>query len=131
MLKKRPIEYNTVNSYNAAKFLIHTWSTWIIYLDNANRVNKEIKEAEDTSEWTHRHNDDETEFWGYIDVRPGAHMFYWLYHSSHPDGYLQRPLIIWLQVRHIIMSHSCDKDDDNEHEHNICYHFDKYSSIIL
>ena len=25
-------------------------------------------------------------------------MFWWLYHSTHPDGYLQRPLIIWLQV---------------------------------
>jgi len=49
----------------------------------------------------HRHNDDETEFWGYVDVRPGAHMFYWLYLSSHADGYLNRPLIIWLQVRHV------------------------------
>jgi len=53
-----------------------------------------------TSESRHHHNDNETEFWGYLDVRPGAHMFYWLYHSYHPDGYLQRPLIIWLQVRY-------------------------------
>lgn len=28
-------------------------------------------------------------------------MFYWLYHSYHPDGYLTRPLIIWLEVRSI------------------------------
>jgi len=39
-----------------------------------------------------------TEFWGYVDVRPGAHMFYWLYHSYHAEGYSNRPLIIWLQV---------------------------------
>ena len=43
-------------------------------------------------------NDESTEFWGYVDVRLGAHMFYWLYHSHHADGYLKRPLIIWLQV---------------------------------
>ena len=39
-----------------------------------------------------------SEFWGYVDVRPGAHMFYWLYHSYHADGYLRRPLVVWLQV---------------------------------
>lgn len=39
-----------------------------------------------------------TEIWNYVDVRPGAHMFYWLYHTYHPDGYLNRPLILWLQV---------------------------------
>jgi len=76
-------------------------------------VDKLIKEVENTrrfeSEWRHRSNEDGTEFWGYVDVRPGAHMFYWLYHSYHPDGYLQRPLIIWLQVRHS----TNDDDDDN------------------
>jgi len=50
----------------------------------------------------HLHNANETEFWGYVDVRPGAHMFYWLYLSSHADAYLERPLIIWLQVRHVL-----------------------------
>ena len=54
----------------------------------------------------HCHNENETEFWGYVDVRPGAHMFYWLYLSSHADGYLERPLIIWLQVR------QCATNDD-------------------
>jgi len=38
-----------------------------------------------------------TEEWAYVDVRPGAHMFYWLYQSYHPDGYLTRPLVLWLQ----------------------------------
>jgi serine carboxypeptidase 1 len=37
------------------------------------------------------------EAWGYVDVRPGAHMFYWLYYSTHAAGYLTRPLVIWLQ----------------------------------
>jgi len=47
----------------------------------------------------HRHNEDQTEFWGYVDVRPGAHMFYWLYLTTHAPGFIHRPLIIWLQVR--------------------------------
>ena len=38
------------------------------------------------------------EKWGYVDVRPGVHMLYWLYYSTHPDGYRQRPWILWLQV---------------------------------
>ena len=67
-------------------------------------MNKFLKEAKHArrseSESRHRHNENSTEFWGYVAVRPGAHMFYWLYHSYHHDGYLNRPLIIWLQVIH-------------------------------
>jgi len=70
---------------------------------------KEAKRSE--SESRHRHNENETEFWGYVDVRPGAHMFYWLYHSYHPDEYLNRSLIIWLQVRHVLND---EDDDDND-----------------
>ena len=36
--------------------------------------------------------------WGYVRTRPEASMFWWLYHSTHPDGYINRPLVIWLQV---------------------------------
>jgi len=46
----------------------------------------------------YRRNAEGVEAWGYVDVRLGAHMFYWLYQSYHPDGYLTRPLILWLQV---------------------------------
>lgn len=36
--------------------------------------------------------------WGYVDVRTGAHMFYWLYYSKAPvNRYVDRPLVIWLQ----------------------------------
>jgi len=36
--------------------------------------------------------------WGYVDVRPGAHMFWWLhYTSANVNHYTDRPLIIWLQ----------------------------------
>ncbi|XP_062129418.1 retinoid-inducible serine carboxypeptidase [Drosophila sulfurigaster albostrigata] len=36
--------------------------------------------------------------WGYIDVRPGAHMFYWLYYTTaNVTNYVERPLAIWLQ----------------------------------
>ena len=41
---------------------------------------------------------DGSERWGYTDVRPGAHMFWWLYHTTHSEGYTNRPLLIWLQV---------------------------------
>ena len=40
---------------------------------------------------------DGSEEWGYIPVRPGASMFYWFYRSTHPDGYLNRPIVLWLQ----------------------------------
>lgn len=36
--------------------------------------------------------------WGYVDVRTGAHMFYWLYYTKAPvKRYVDRPLVIWLQ----------------------------------
>ncbi|GJQ78402.1 hypothetical protein Trydic_g22227 [Trypoxylus dichotomus] len=37
--------------------------------------------------------------WGYVDVRPGAHMFWWLYYTTATSvsHYTERPLIIWLQ----------------------------------
>lgn len=36
--------------------------------------------------------------WGYITVRPGAHMFWWLYYTTADvENYIERPLIIWLQ----------------------------------
>jgi len=37
------------------------------------------------------------EQWGIVDVRPDAHMFYWFYYTTHEDGYLNRPLVLWLQ----------------------------------
>ncbi|XP_022297386.2 retinoid-inducible serine carboxypeptidase-like [Crassostrea virginica] len=38
-----------------------------------------------------------TEQWDYVRVRPGAHLFYWLYHTTSPEGSLKTPLILWLQ----------------------------------
>ena len=37
------------------------------------------------------------EDWGYVTVRQGAHMFWWLYGSTAPDRD-DRPLVMWLQV---------------------------------
>ena len=37
------------------------------------------------------------EEWGYVTVRPGAHMFWWLYRS--PGNWQSKPLVMWLQVR--------------------------------
>jgi serine carboxypeptidase 1 len=42
-------------------------------------------------------NAEGTEKWAYVDVRPQTHMFYWLYYTYHPDGYENRPWILWLQ----------------------------------
>lgn len=39
---------------------------------------------------------DPKEDWGYVDVRPGAHMFWWLYFTT-ADSSTNPPLIIWLQ----------------------------------
>ncbi|CDQ94641.1 unnamed protein product [Oncorhynchus mykiss] len=39
------------------------------------------------------------ESWGYVDVREGAHMFWWLYYADSPSAsYSQLPLVMWLQV---------------------------------
>ncbi|EDW73379.1 uncharacterized protein Dwil_GK16682 [Drosophila willistoni] len=36
--------------------------------------------------------------WGFVDVRTGAHMFYWLYYTTaNVTNYTDRPLAIWLQ----------------------------------
>ncbi|KAH8303621.1 hypothetical protein KR018_008777, partial [Drosophila ironensis] len=36
--------------------------------------------------------------WGFVDVRPGAHMFYWLFYTTaNVSKYTDRPLAIWLQ----------------------------------
>ncbi|KAK3930482.1 Retinoid-inducible serine carboxypeptidase [Frankliniella fusca] len=34
---------------------------------------------------------------GYVDVREGAHMFYWLYYFNGGDSPADRPLVLWLQ----------------------------------
>ena len=41
--------------------------------------------------------EDGTEEWGYVPLRPGASMFYWFYRTTHPDGYRNRPIVLWLQ----------------------------------
>uniref|UniRef100_A0A3P8ZW18 Retinoid-inducible serine carboxypeptidase n=1 Tax=Esox lucius TaxID=8010 RepID=A0A3P8ZW18_ESOLU len=42
--------------------------------------------------------DDAKESWGYVDVREGAHMFWWLYYSdSSSASFSQLPLVMWLQ----------------------------------
>lgn len=41
------------------------------------------------------------EAWNYVDVRDGAHMFWWLYYAdSQSAGYKDLPLVMWLQVSH-------------------------------
>lgn len=36
-----------------------------------------------------------SESWDYVTVRPGAHMFWWLYVTDGPSA--ERPLVLWLQ----------------------------------
>lgn len=38
-----------------------------------------------------------TEKWGYVTVRPKAHMFWWLYKTTNSQGYTNVPLVLWLQ----------------------------------
>ncbi|GJQ74020.1 hypothetical protein Trydic_g18944 [Trypoxylus dichotomus] len=36
--------------------------------------------------------------WGYVEVREGAHMFWWLYYTTaNVKSYADRPLVVWLQ----------------------------------
>ncbi|KAF0032241.1 retinoid-inducible serine carboxypeptidase [Scophthalmus maximus] len=38
------------------------------------------------------------EAWSYVEVRDGAHMFWWLYYADSPSaGYTDLPLVMWLQ----------------------------------
>lgn len=37
------------------------------------------------------------EDFGYVEVRPGAHMFWVMYHVDQPGNYTDFPLIMWLQ----------------------------------
>lgn len=37
------------------------------------------------------------EAWGYVNVRPNAYMFWWLYYTNISADYAHHPLIIWLQ----------------------------------
>ncbi|XP_020810734.1 retinoid-inducible serine carboxypeptidase [Drosophila serrata] len=36
--------------------------------------------------------------WDYVEVRKGAHLFYWLFHTTaNVSSFVERPLVIWLQ----------------------------------
>ena len=41
--------------------------------------------------------EDGSQEWGDIPLRPNASMFYWFYRTTHPDGYRNRPIVLWLQ----------------------------------
>ncbi|XP_050296189.1 retinoid-inducible serine carboxypeptidase-like isoform X2 [Anthonomus grandis grandis] len=40
---------------------------------------------------------DNEQEWGYVEVRKGAYMFWWLHYTTATPDYTKRPLIIWLQ----------------------------------
>ncbi|XP_071700113.1 serine carboxypeptidase-like 51 [Rutidosis leptorrhynchoides] len=42
-------------------------------------------------------NQDESEKWGYVPVRPKAHMFWWYYKSPYRTSDQSWPIILWLQ----------------------------------
>ena len=44
-----------------------------------------------------RSSADGSEEWGYIPVSPQASLFYWFFKTTHVDGHLNRPIILWLQ----------------------------------
>lgn len=56
-----------------------------------------VKEDQPSPRGDEGESSDGTEKWGYVDVRTNVHMFYWLYYTYHPDGYANRPWILWLQ----------------------------------
>ena len=40
---------------------------------------------------------DGSEEWGYVPLRANVSMFYWFYKTTHPDGYRNRPIVLWVQ----------------------------------
>lgn len=46
------------------------------------------------------------EAWDYVEVRDGAHMFWWLYYADGPAAE-KRPLVMWLQVGPHLLHHCC------------------------
>ncbi|EPS67615.1 hypothetical protein M569_07163, partial [Genlisea aurea] len=42
---------------------------------------------------------DGSELWGYVEVRPKAHLFWWYYRSPNRSQYPNKtwPIILWLQ----------------------------------
>nr|WBW70140.1 venom protein [Lampona murina] len=42
-------------------------------------------------------NAESKEAWGYVNVRPNAYMFWWLYYTDISADYASHPLVIWLQ----------------------------------
>ncbi|KAK0096787.1 hypothetical protein PV326_004422 [Microctonus aethiopoides] len=57
----------------------------------------QVEEAEGRNGFKSGHQD-----WGYVTVRPSAHMFWWLYYVDSPNksvdyNVFDKPLIIWLQ----------------------------------
>jgi len=47
---------------------------------------------------------DRDEEWGYVAVRPGANMFWWLYQAS--SNWQDKPLVMWLQVIINVLIHA-------------------------
>ncbi|KAM8716521.1 hypothetical protein ACLKA7_003403 [Drosophila subpalustris] len=46
--------------------------------------------------------------WNYVEVREGAHLFYWLYYTTaNVSVYTERPLVIWLQGGPGVASTGC------------------------
>lgn len=54
------------------------------------------------------------EAWDYVEVREGAHMFWWLYYADSQSAESKDlPLVMWLQVRIVVFPHS---------QHAPCFH---------
>ncbi|KAK0160525.1 hypothetical protein PV328_007927 [Microctonus aethiopoides] len=59
--------------------------------------NRKVHEAEERNGFKFDNQD-----WGYVTVRPSAHMFWWLYYVNPPNKFVDynvfdKPLVIWLQ----------------------------------
>ena len=87
-----------ISSSTATYIPVHT-STWNIHTLCFFRAESSEQDIYDTQEVIDVLSSLESnQDWGYVDVREHAHMFYWLFETTHPDGADNRPLIFWIQV---------------------------------
>ncbi|KAG2461177.1 RISC carboxypeptidase, partial [Polypterus senegalus] len=60
----------------------------------------ELRAGREFAASTHQLFRNSKEEWDYVEVRDGAHMFWWLYYADNPTkNFSELPLVMWLQVK--------------------------------
>ncbi|KAK7003896.1 retinoid-inducible serine carboxypeptidase [Biomphalaria glabrata] len=92
--------YNPLSTYSLILILFF-FNTSILHGLNVDYSHSYLEQSRHNFKGANIHHmstsDEPNEEWSYVQVRPKAHLFYWLYYTTHQSGYKNRPLILWLQ----------------------------------